>query len=81
MKVISQREARKLRKRVQELELERVRLLSAWSSSAPPNAVHVRTWKFDEMGEAMRLAARLGCVLLMKHYCGNEFAVYAVKPS
>lgn len=78
-RLISQREARRLRKEVVELrERERVRL-AVWSSDYP-GGVHIDTVRINSTEVAIaETAAKLGFVIVAKP-ANNTLRLYAVKP-
>lgn len=63
--MISQREARRLRKRVAELEAMERRRRNAWNAEYP-GGTHIGSFKFDERtDEAFRVAMLLGHALVI----------------
>lgn len=81
MSRISQREARRLRKRVQELEDRERQRLSAWGGGYP-GGVHLASRQI-ETGEwffgALKTARRLGCALVATISDSGQINYYAVK--
>ncbi len=76
-KQISQREARRLKKRVEELELnERVRFNSYRSDY--PGGVNIVSFGLNDvaMGK-LDTAAKLGCALVIRTY-GGGIKIYAI---
>jgi hypothetical protein len=74
---ISQREARKLKKRVEELEQRERARIRRWSGDYP-GGVHVQTLNLNELP-----AARLQTAALLEHALvarvnGTELYIYAV---
>ena len=75
---ISQREARRLRKRVQQLEREQVERTRRWSKEYP-GGVHIKTWTPSEVDvEACRVASALGHALVLR-YDNGKLYLYAVE--
>lgn len=75
---ISQREARRLRKRVQELEERDRQRLNAWGSEYTAGAIHTLTLRLTEESQGRAwMAKQLDCVFVAK-YVGTELNVYAV---
>lgn len=76
---ISQREARRLRKRVEELEERDRKRLAQWSA-AYPGGTHMQTLALTEVSAAtLNATKRLGFVMVAK-IDGSAFHIYAVKP-
>lgn len=77
-KKISQREARRLRKRVAELEERDRKRLGQWGSDHTPGAIDTVTFPLtDWVKGRLWMAKQLGCVFVGK-YAGDELKVYAV---
>jgi hypothetical protein len=79
---ISQREARRLRKRVAELEAIEAKRFGGWATSGYPGGIHLASRKIDTDGwlnGTMRTARRLGCVLVCTIDDAGEINYYAVK--
>ena len=75
---ISQREARRLRKRVQQLEREQVERTRRWSKEYP-GGVHIQTWTPSEVdAEACRVASALRYALVVRYESGKLY-LYAVE--
>lgn len=77
MKKISQAEARRLKKRVEEMEQrERIRMARWWTDY--PGGVHIRTIALTESGtDALDVAQKLQHVLIGK-LDGSNLHIYAV---
>jgi hypothetical protein len=80
MRPISQREARRLRKQVAKLELERKHLFEAWRLDWP-GGLHVGSLMTErnEVYGGWRMAQRLGRVILAKMQENGKIDFYAVK--
>jgi hypothetical protein len=75
---ISQREARKLKKRVEELEQRERARISRYSSDFP-GGIHVQTLNLNEVPAArLQTAAKLEHALVGR-VNGNELYIYAVE--
>lgn len=80
MKKISQREARRLKKRVEELESQRAALCRAWARDFP-GGVHLLSMPIPRESRGygrLEAAQMLGRVLVAK--LDDELRVYAVAP-
>lgn len=77
---ISQREARRLRRRVQELEDHQNARLRRWSS-VYPGGVHINTIKMSNVEACIvATAVKLGHTIIVKEGSNDELYIYAVKP-
>lgn len=81
MKTISQREARRLRKRVEELERHAALRANAWATDWP-GGVHIdRIHVNDIEVNIARTARKLGhALVIVPSHSDNHIDVYAVKP-
>lgn len=78
-KLVSQRLARKLLKKVQELEDQNHRRIASYFSDYP-GGVHVQTLNLSELPAArLQVASKLGHALVAK-ISGADLVIYAVKP-
>lgn len=78
---ISQREARRLRKRVLELKKQYDKLLGNYTSDF--SGTHIRTIRLSEIEAAVAAnATRLGYALVLRHSNSTQdYWVYAMKPN
>lgn len=77
---ISQNEARRLRKRVTELETHQETRLRRWSC-AYPGGIHIDTIKVTNQEACIvATAVRLGHTIIVKEGSNDELYIYAVKP-
>jgi len=76
---ISQEEARRLQKRVGELERLREKECSSWTSDYP-RGVHLGILKLDSwLFSAVKTARRLGHPVVVTHDANDQIWFYAVK--
>lgn len=79
---ISQREARRLRKRVDELEERETKRFATWATSGYPGGTHLGGYTLSCDGwfyGALKTARRLGCALVATIDDAGELRIYAVK--
>jgi hypothetical protein len=76
---ISQREARRLRKRVEQLEAEQIRLRSRWASDWGPGWVNIESLTLTPESFAKVRTARLldHAVVILPSARTNEVLLYA----
>ena len=75
---ISQREARRLRKRVRQLEHEQFERTKRWTKEYP-GGVYLKAWTPSEVdAEACRVASALGHALVLRYDTGKLY-LYAVE--
>ena len=79
---ISQREARRLRKRVDELEERETKRFATWATFGYPGGVQLGNRKLDTEGwffGTLKTARRLGCALVVTVADDGCIRYYAVK--
>ena len=78
VKKISQAEARRLKKRVAELESANRARFNRYTSSYP-GGIHLRSLSLNDVVSAeLKTAQKLKHALVLRHYGDNIFYVYAV---
>jgi len=76
---ISQEEARRLQKRVDELETLRGKERASWASEYP-RGIHIGSWAPESWFFAtIKTARRLDCPVVVTHNDKGELNFYAVK--
>jgi hypothetical protein len=77
---ISQREARRLKKRVRELEDQQARRARQWSSEYP-GGVHIDTIRITNAEACIiETAQKLGNAIVVKSAGNDQIYVYGVRP-
>lgn len=78
-KIISQREARRLRKRIAEIEEQNWQRYSRWNRSFPGGTLMQSLSLGEGPSATLNAVKRLGFVMVAK-IDGNQLHIYAVKP-